>query len=79
MVTFNKIFEGQILYDRHKQKTMIKGLSEWGEWQVEVKQIDKEKRIALCSWNTNPARWYSERQIEKLHTKRYQPKDKKVV
>ena len=68
MVAFNKLVEGQILYDRHRYKTY--GGSQMGEWLVKVVTIDTEKRMALCSWNTNPPRWYSEKQLLKLHVNR---------
>ncbi len=54
MVAFNKVYEGQILYDRHKTRQGNTMSSSMGEWQVRVKQVDLESRRALCSWNNNP-------------------------
>ena len=69
MAVFNRIQVGQILYDRHRYKTNVVGLNPMGEWRVKVISIDTERKGAMCSWNGNPPRWYSERDLARLHIK----------
>lgn len=74
MVAFNKVYKGQTLYDRHKQREGNTTHSVMAEWQVKIVEVDKEKRMALCSWNNNPPTWYSELRLKKLHLKHKEKK-----
>lgn len=69
MVAFNKVYEGQILFDRHKYQQGNTLNHVVGEWRVKVIKVENEKRGALCSWNNNPPTWYSETRLKKLHLK----------
>ena len=75
MASFDRIKPGDILYDCHKEKMGNTTLSRMGCWSVRVIEVDPEKRRALCSWNTNPAKWWTERSLAKL--RRSKPEAKK--
>lgn len=77
MVAFNTIKVGDTLYDCHKVKMGNTTMRRMGTWLVHVKEIDAEKRQALVSWNGNPAKWWSERQLAKL--RRTKPAVRKSV
>lgn len=66
MVAFNKINVGDTLWDCHKTRMGNTTMRRMGSWSVEVKDIDAQGRRALCSWNGNAPKWWSERQINKL-------------
>ncbi len=63
---FDKLKIDTEMYDVHSYKMGNTTMRSLGVWSVKVVEIDFEKRRALCCWNGNPARWYSERNIEKL-------------
>lgn len=65
-----KIQVGQCLFDFHQYQTNIRDLKQWGNWPVYVIEIDLEKRRALCSWNGNKPKWYSEDKVKKLRLER---------
>jgi hypothetical protein len=72
-----KLKPGMVIYDVRKRTGLarFRGGGDYEHWPVFVKQVDLEKREALVSWNGNPARWVSERQLSKY---RYsEPKEKK--
>lgn len=66
MANIEKIVPGQILHDYHRQRNVFRTM---GHWEVTVKEVDLERRKALCSWNGNPPRWYRESEIKKLKVK----------
>lgn len=66
MVAFTKIQPGNILWDCHRQQMGNTTMRRMTCWMVQVFEVDTEKRRAMCSWNGNSAKWWSERQIEKL-------------
>lgn len=68
MVAFSRITEGQTLYDRHRYKTY--GGSRMGEWIVKVLKVFPDTRSALCSWDNNPPRRLTERQLLRLKVSR---------
>ena len=68
-IKFEKIEPGMTLLDIHREKMGNTTMSEWGLWEVKVLAVDREKRSAVVSWNSNPARiWYA-KQLERLYTK----------
>lgn len=74
MASFDRIKVGDVLYDVHREKMGNTNMTRLGCWEVRVVEIDTEKRQALCSWNHNPPRWYTERGLSKL--RRSKPKVK---
>ena len=56
----------QVLYDYHMYTMGNTSIRTEGCWHVRVLEVDLEKRMALCSWNSNRARWYNERQIKEF-------------
>lgn len=66
MANFDKLVEGQILHDYHKEKAGNTRMSRVGHWTVRIISINKENRTATCSWNGNSPRTWSERRIKKL-------------
>jgi hypothetical protein len=42
-------------------------------------EIDLDKKGAMCSWNGNPPRWYSERMLLRLKVKKREGKPDKVA
>ncbi len=71
MPVFDKIKAGDQLYDvrRATGRASWFGGSKWDVWGVRVISVDPETRTAMCSWNTNPPRKYSERDLKKLRWK----------
>lgn len=68
-VTFNKIKPGLVLLDIHKMAMGNTTGQRLGCWQVLVISVDPENRTAMCSWNSNPARLYRERDFKRLYLK----------
>ena len=60
------IVPGQVLYDYHMYTMGNTSIRKEGCWYVRVVEVDLENRRALCSWNSNRATWYNERQIKKF-------------
>lgn len=67
-IKFEKIKPGMKLWDVRKKTSP--GGGKWSTWPVYVKEVDKEKRLVLASWNGNPASWMSERKITGYRAKR---------
>ena len=67
MIKFEKIKAGMTLYDVRKNnwRHNLRGESPYAYWPVYVQAVDAEKREVLASWNGNPAKWMSERQVTK--------------
>jgi hypothetical protein len=76
MVNFDKLQVGQILHDYHKYKMGNTRMRKEGHWTLTVFEIDTVKRMALCSWNGNDPRWYSEKGLNKFRTKEKKAKVK---
>ena len=70
MIKFEKIKAGMTLYDVRKNNWRFNlGVeSPYVYWPVYVQAVDPEKREVLASWNSNPAKWMSERQVTKYRT-----------
>lgn len=66
MVAFNKVKVGDVLYDCHREKMGNTTMSRIGCWEVRVLEVNTERREAFCSWNSNPAQWWSERRLRAL-------------
>lgn len=64
-IKFERVKAGDIIYDRHRSKMGNTTMTQLAEWSVEVREINTERRMALVSWNYNPAKWVPARQIEK--------------
>jgi hypothetical protein len=74
MATLSKLTVGQVLYDVHSTKMGYTTMRRKGCWRVVVKMVDPATQQALCSWNGNAPRWYSERDLKKLRVKKPEPK-----
>jgi hypothetical protein len=68
-VAFSKLKPGLVLLDIHKVRMGNTKMHQLGCWKVRVISVDPEKRTALCSWNSNPARLYHERDFKRLYLK----------
>jgi hypothetical protein len=68
-IKFQKITAGMTLLDIHREKMGNTTMSEWGLWKVSVISVDPEKRTAVVSWNGNPHRTWTARELERLYTK----------
>lgn len=75
MASFDRINHGDVLYDVHRVKVGNTTMSRLGCWEVRVISVDRDKRTAMCSWNSNAPRLYTERALAKL--RRSRPKEKK--
>lgn len=64
MIRFDKIKDGDILYDCHKHYAGNTRMKVWGSWPVRVIRVDFN--AALVSWNGNPPAVWSRRRLEKL-------------
>lgn len=66
-IKFEKIVPGMKLADVHSQRQGNTNMRRLGLWHVLVISVDKEKRTAVVSWNSNsPQTWY-EHQLKKLY------------
>lgn len=68
-IKFEKIEPGMTLLDIHREKMGNTTMSEWGLWKVQVISVDRDKRTAVVSWNSNPAQTWDARRLERLCTK----------
>ena len=68
-IKFDKIEPGMVLLDIHRESLGNTMMREWGLWKVKIISVDRDKRTAVVSWNSNPAQTWSVRQLERLHTK----------
>lgn len=67
-IKFEKIKPGMTLYDVRKATGFhaARLSKKWQWWPVKVFEVDSEKRQVLASWNTNPAKWISEKNVTKF-------------
>lgn len=65
-VKFATVKAGDVLYDYHSEQAGNTTMRRWSNWTVRVIEIDHEKRWALVSWNGNPPKRYSARQVSRL-------------
>lgn len=70
MASFDKLKVGDILYECRRTKMGNTHMSQLSCWTVVVKEIDPVKRTAVCSWNGNTAKTWTERNIGKLRRSR---------
>lgn len=68
-VKFEKIEPGMVLLDIHREKMGNTTMSEWGLWKVKVISVDREKRTAVVSWNSNPPQTWHASNLTRLFTK----------
>lgn len=66
-VRFDKVEPEMELLDIHSYRMGNSSMRRLGLWCVRVISVDKEARTAMCSWNSNPARRYTERDFKRLH------------
>jgi hypothetical protein len=64
-IKFEKIKPGMTLYDVAKSTGYAQRIYKWEWWTVKVIEVDAEKRRVLASWNANPAKWISEKNVTK--------------
>ena len=68
-IKFEKIKEGDVLYDRHTCRVGNTTMRCIGEWKVKVHRLRQEpSQGADVSWNGNSEEFYSKRALEKLYT-----------
>lgn len=68
-IKFEKIEPGMVLLDIHREKMGNTTMSAWGLWKVKVISVDRAKRTAVVSWNSNPVQTWDARRLEKLYAK----------
>lgn len=73
MATIENIKPGQVLHDYHNVRQGNTTLKKEGHWRVVVIEVNLEKRQALISWNGNPPRWTSERNLKSYRIKEKKP------
>lgn len=66
---FEKLKPGMILYDVGRTKMGNTTMTTVSVWSVRVISVDAQKRTALCSWNGNTARTFSQDRLAKLREK----------
>lgn len=67
---FEKINPGDRLFDVHSYRMGNTTLRSVGVWEVEIIDIDPEKRCATVSWNGNKPEVYNEVALKKLRAVR---------
>lgn len=70
MASLDRINPGDVLYDVHREKMGNTTMSRTGCWEVRVISVDREKRTALCSWNSNRPTTYTEYRLKRLRRSR---------
>lgn len=77
MASIEKIKPGQVLHDYHKVTMGNTTMRQTAHYTVKVIEVDLEHRRALCSWNGNEARWYSEHDLKRfmVNEKKKSPRD----
>lgn len=65
-IKFEKLKVGMVLLDIHRNRDVMRTLA---SWPVKIVSIDTVKRTVMASWNGNPARLYTEKQITRFYTK----------
>ena len=68
-IKFERIEPGMELLDIHRERMGHTTMSEWGLWKVRVISVDRAKRTAVVSWNSNPEEIWAARSLERLYTK----------
>lgn len=69
-IKFEKIQPGMVLLDIHKQQMGNTTISAWGLWEVYVVSVDLNDRSAMCRWNGNKEKRFTEHQLTRLYTKK---------
>jgi hypothetical protein len=69
MAMLSKLKVGQVLHDYHNYIQGNTTLRKEGHWTLVVKEIDLDRGMALCSWNGNMPRWYSEEGLKRFRVK----------
>lgn len=77
MAAFDAIKAGDVLYDVGTVRMGNTSMRSIVVWRVTIKEIDRERRIALASWNGNTAKWWTEARLKKL--RRSPPKTKQSI
>lgn len=77
MAKIENIVPDQTLWDYHRYQMGNTTMKKMGEWRVKVIEVDLEERKALCSWNGNPPKWFSERSISKWKVNRRKMEENK--
>lgn len=72
-IKFEKIEPGMTLLDIHRTKMGNTTMTELGLWKVQIVSVDRDQRTAVVSWNGNPQRTWSARELERLYTKPTKP------
>lgn len=62
-IKFEKIQDGQTLWERHSYKVGNTTMRAWGVWRLKV--LKKDDNGAEVSWNGNPPRYWHRPQLEK--------------
>ncbi len=66
-IKFDKVKPGMELLDIHSERMGNTAMRRLGCWKVRIIAVDSDG--ATVSWNGNPARHWSRRNVEKLYTK----------
>ena len=66
MPKYETIKVGDILYDCYIERQGNTTIRRMATFQVEVVELQPSTRSAMCRWNGNPPRWYSERHLKRL-------------
>jgi len=70
VIKFEKIKAGDVLYQKSRVGMGNTTMTRDAVYQVYVKSVDPETRTAVVSWNSNPAKQWSARSLEKLYRKK---------
>lgn len=66
---FDCFSPGMVVYDAHMYTMGNTCMRTLGVWSVQIKEVDREKRTILASWNGNTAKTMHEREWKKLRLK----------
>lgn len=69
-IKFEKVKEGDTLFDYHSERCGNTTLRRWGNWPVKIESIREDGSGAIVRWNVvNPPEFWPRRRVERLRKK----------
>lgn len=67
-IKFERVKEGDVLWDYHSERAGNTTMRRWGNWPVKVVKLEERHGLpgAVVKWNYNREEWWGARRISKL-------------
>ena len=69
-IKYERIKQGMVLFDVHKQKMGNTSMSRWGCWEVRIIVLLPTDHAAIVSWNGTPQQTWREHKLTRLYEKK---------